>query len=231
MFSPFLQSFVPQKRPGRISISSHSFRVPSPILLNAAAGRRARGPSVSRTERASEVRPRVLSISVLLHGCLGAKKRERRGRKKEKEDTKRPENFLPAELKGPSSSVGPPQAQSHLDRCWVKLATGCKKTFIHPSSNLSKVVGEVQQCAVCRRPFCSRVGATASKVVKEKMDDGSGTGAEQERRREGRAARQSGEKFETVPKLRGAQRRRGTSWRREGRPPTAKGIFHRPPGW
>ena len=79
--------------------------------------------------------------------------------------------------------------------------------------------------------FAQELGATASKVVKEKMDDGSGTGAEQERRREGRAARQSGEKFETVPKLRGAQRRRGTSWRREGRPPTAKGIFHRPPGW
>ena len=72
--------------------------------------------------------------------------------------------------------------------------------------------------------FAQELGATASKVVKEKMDDGSGTGAEQERRREG-------EKFETVPKLRGAQRRRGTSWRREGRPPTAKGIFHRPPGW
>ena len=54
--------------------------------------------------------------------------------------------------------------------------------------------------------FAQELGATASKVVKEKMDDGSGTGAEQERRREGRAARQSGEKFETVPKLRGAQR-------------------------
>ena len=74
--------------------------------------------------------------------------------------------------------------------------------------------------------------ATASKVVKEKMDDGSGTGAEQGRRREGGTAGllQSGEKFETVPKLRGAQKR-GTSWRREGHPPTTKGIFHRPPGW
>ena len=189
--------------------------------------------SVRLSHRASERARSGRGCSLSLCFCtvaLGQKRRERRGRKKEKEDTKRPENFLPAELKGPSSwSVGPPQTQSHLDRCWVKLATGCKKTFIHPSSNLSKVVGEVQQCAVCRRPFCSRVGATASKVVKEKMDDGSGTGAEQERRREGRAARQSGEKFETVPKLRGAQRRRGTSWRREGRPPTAKGIFHRPP--
>ena len=189
--------------------------------------------SVRLSHRASERGPAAGALYLCASARLpwGKKRRERRGRKKEKEDTKRPENFLPAELKGPSSSVGPPQTQSHLDRCWVKLATGCKKTFIHPSSNLSKVVGEVQQCAVCRCPFCSRVGATASKVVKEKMDDGSGTGAEQERRREGRAARQSGEKFETVPKLRGAQRRRGTSWRREGRPPTAKGIFHRPPGW
>ena len=157
--------------------------------LRRCAVHRARGPSRALCERGPAAA--ALYLSVLLHGCLGAKKRERRGRKKEKEDTKRPENFLPAELKGPSSSVGPPQTQSHLDRCWVKLATGCKKTFIHPSSNLSKVVGEVQQCAVCRRPFCSRVGATASKVVKEKMDDGSGTGAEQERRREGGKGRQA----------------------------------------
>ena len=73
------------------------------------------------------------------------------------------------------------------------------------------VDGEVQQCAVCRRLFLLKSWATASKVVKEKMDDGSGTGAEQgrRRRREGRTARllQSGEKFGTVPKLRGAQRR------------------------
>ena len=115
-------------------------------------------PSLAPSERARSGRGCSLSLCFCTV-ALGQKRRERRGRKKEKEDTKRPENFLPAELKGPSSSsVGPPQTQSHLDRCWVKLATGCKKTFIHPSSNLSKVVGEVQQCAVCRRPFCSRVG-------------------------------------------------------------------------
>ena len=70
-------------------------------------------------------------------------------------------------------------------------------------------------------PFLLRSWAAASKVVKEKMDDGSGTGAEQGRRREERTARllQSGEKFGTVPKLRGAQRRgeeRGEPTDRQG---------------